>query len=146
MKTDPVVQRLNVATYRVPTDVPESDGTLQWDHTDVIVVHVTAGNATGLGWAYAAPAAASLIDGILRHAVAKVGVRHRRLLGRDAARLAQRWRAKRGLDGGGRGRYRAVGSEGEIAGYFAGRPVRGGPLVGGDLWQRRIHQLQRSTP
>ena len=34
-------------------------------------MHVTAGNATGLGWAYAAPAAASLIDGILRHAVAR---------------------------------------------------------------------------
>jgi L-alanine-DL-glutamate epimerase-like enolase superfamily enzyme len=68
MTSEPLVERLDVAAFRVPTDEPESDGTLQWDHTDVVVVQVTAGGKTGLGWTYAAPAAASLIRGILQQA------------------------------------------------------------------------------
>ena len=59
MKTPPV-ESVEVAAYRVPTDEPESDGTLKWDHTDVVVVHLTADGSTGLGWTYAAPAAAEL--------------------------------------------------------------------------------------
>jgi hypothetical protein len=38
------VERLDVAAYRIPTDVPESDGTLAWDHT-TLVVEVGAGGA-----------------------------------------------------------------------------------------------------
>ena len=59
------VESMEVAAYRVPTDEPESDGTLKWDHTDVIVVHVTADGSTGLGWTYAASATADLIQNIL---------------------------------------------------------------------------------
>jgi len=62
----PPIERLEVAVYRVPTDAPESDGTLEWDHTDAVVVRVTSGKTTGLGWSYAAPAAANLVDTILR--------------------------------------------------------------------------------
>jgi L-alanine-DL-glutamate epimerase-like enolase superfamily enzyme len=61
----PPVESLEVATYRVPTDEPESDGTLTWDHTDVIVVHLAADGSTGLGWTYAASAAADMIQNIL---------------------------------------------------------------------------------
>jgi L-alanine-DL-glutamate epimerase-like enolase superfamily enzyme len=61
MNDAPKLERLDVSTYRVPTDEPESDGTLEWDHTDLIVVHVHAGASIGLGWTYAAPAVAELI-------------------------------------------------------------------------------------
>ena len=66
---DAKIERLEVGVYQIATDQPESDGTLKWDHTDAVVVHVTAGGTTGLGWSYAPQAAAKLIDSILRTAV-----------------------------------------------------------------------------
>ena len=65
----PLIEDLEVGTYRVPTDAPESDGTLKWDHTDVVIVQITAGGSKGLGWSYAAKAAAHLVDEILRATV-----------------------------------------------------------------------------
>ncbi|WP_328874857.1 mandelate racemase [Streptomyces sp. NBC_00287] len=41
-----------VSVYTVPTDAPEADGTLAWDSTTVVIVEVTAGDATGTGWTY----------------------------------------------------------------------------------------------
>jgi L-alanine-DL-glutamate epimerase-like enolase superfamily enzyme len=63
------ITRLEVATYRIPTEEEESDGTLTWDHTEVVVVHVHAGGETGLGWSYASKAAGEFVAGILREAV-----------------------------------------------------------------------------
>ncbi|WP_345763166.1 enolase C-terminal domain-like protein [Diaminobutyricibacter sp. McL0608] len=50
-----------VRGYTVPTrtdsvERPESDGTARWDATSLIVVQVTAGSETGLGYAYGSPA------------------------------------------------------------------------------------------
>ena len=46
----------------IPTDAPESDGTLEWDSTTIVVVEV-ARRAAGPGWATPTPtAAAALID------------------------------------------------------------------------------------
>ncbi len=63
------IDQLDVTTYRVPTDLPESDGTLTWDHTDIVVVEVKTGESIGLGWSYASKATAEMITGILRPAV-----------------------------------------------------------------------------
>lgn len=63
------IERLSVRTYRVPTEQLESDGTFEWDHTDLVLVQVDGGGQSGLGWSYAAPAAASFIDGTLRQTV-----------------------------------------------------------------------------
>jgi L-alanine-DL-glutamate epimerase-like enolase superfamily enzyme len=68
-KNFPQIEQLEVATYRVLTDEPESDGTLKWDHTDVVVVHAKAGSIFGLGWSYASAAAAEMIRSILIPAV-----------------------------------------------------------------------------
>jgi L-alanine-DL-glutamate epimerase-like enolase superfamily enzyme len=65
----PMIEKLDVSLYRVETDSPESDGTLKWDHTDVVVAHASAGGLTGLGWTYASRAAADLIHDALRHSV-----------------------------------------------------------------------------
>ena len=37
------VERLEVAAYTIPTDAPESDGTLEWDSTTIVVVEAHAG-------------------------------------------------------------------------------------------------------
>jgi L-alanine-DL-glutamate epimerase-like enolase superfamily enzyme len=63
------IESLAVRTYRVPTDQPESDGTLAWDHTDLVLVQLLAGGQQGVGWSYASPAAATLIEGTLRQEV-----------------------------------------------------------------------------
>ena len=46
------VEDLSVTAYTVPTDAPESDGTLQWDSTTMIVVEARAGGRTGMGYTY----------------------------------------------------------------------------------------------
>ena len=55
------VERLVVTAYRVPTDAPESDGTLAWDATTMVTVELEAGGETGLGYSYTSAAAVGLI-------------------------------------------------------------------------------------
>ena len=63
------IEKLTVSAYTVPTDGPESDGTLQWDSTTMVLVEVAAGGKTGLGYTYADASVARLIDRTLRKAV-----------------------------------------------------------------------------
>ena len=52
---------VEAAAYEIPTDGPdgrETDGTLAWDSTTIVVVHAGAGGETGLGYTYAHAAAA----------------------------------------------------------------------------------------
>jgi L-alanine-DL-glutamate epimerase-like enolase superfamily enzyme len=60
---------LSVAAYTVPTDEPESDGTLEWDSTTIVVVEAHADGETGLGYTYADAAAAGLAAGLLARAI-----------------------------------------------------------------------------
>ena len=57
MTDRPTVTRLEVAAYTIPTDSPEADGTIRWDSTTLVAVHLHAGGKTGFGYTYAAPAA-----------------------------------------------------------------------------------------
>jgi len=66
----PSVQRLTVSTYTVPTDLPESDGTLDWRKTTLVLVQAAAAGKTGLGYAYADSATATLIHKTLAELVA----------------------------------------------------------------------------
>ena len=63
------IQHLKVSAYTVPTDLPESDGTLAWDSTTLVLVEVTAGNVQGLGYTYADTATARLIQDKLAEVV-----------------------------------------------------------------------------
>jgi L-alanine-DL-glutamate epimerase-like enolase superfamily enzyme len=63
------IVRVGARAYRVPTPAPEADGTLAWDATTIVVVHVDAGDVTGLGWTYADAACVPLIEGVLAAAV-----------------------------------------------------------------------------
>jgi L-alanine-DL-glutamate epimerase-like enolase superfamily enzyme len=59
------VRAVRWAAYRIPTDGPEADGTLEWDATTVVVVHADAAGASGLGWTYAPAAAGHFIGELL---------------------------------------------------------------------------------
>lgn len=59
------VRAVEAAAYRVPTDLPEADGTLEWSETTIVVVRVRAGDAVGLGWTYAHSACVELIHDAL---------------------------------------------------------------------------------
>jgi L-alanine-DL-glutamate epimerase-like enolase superfamily enzyme len=63
------VESLDVSAYTIPTDELESDGTLEWDSTTIVVVEVRAGDETGLGYTYGPRAVASVIDAELRQIV-----------------------------------------------------------------------------
>jgi L-alanine-DL-glutamate epimerase-like enolase superfamily enzyme len=55
------VDAIDVSPFTIPTDAPESDGTLEWDKTTIVIVHAHAGGLTGIGYTYADPSAADLI-------------------------------------------------------------------------------------
>jgi L-alanine-DL-glutamate epimerase-like enolase superfamily enzyme len=72
--TGAVVEELEVSAYTIPTDEPESDGTLEWDSTTIVVVQARAGSTTGLGYTYTHDAAARLIEDKLAPAVRGLAV------------------------------------------------------------------------
>ena len=59
------VDALTVASYSIPTQSPESDGTYEWNATTLIVVDVHAGGIHGFGYTYGDRATAALISGSL---------------------------------------------------------------------------------
>lgn len=60
-----------MSTYTVPTDSPESDGTLEWSETTLVLVEVGSGGLQGIGRTYSDLAAAGLVQRLLR---SRVGV------------------------------------------------------------------------
>ncbi|MDK3257256.1 enolase C-terminal domain-like protein [Blastococcus capsensis] len=65
----PTVEHVDVAVYTVPTEQPESDGTLTWDSTTCVVVQVRAAGRTGLGYTYGPAACATLVTDVLADVV-----------------------------------------------------------------------------
>ena len=63
------VERLEVSAYTVPTDSPESDGTLEWDSTTIIVVESTSGGVRGLGYTYGDVSVGKFIESKLEDVV-----------------------------------------------------------------------------
>jgi L-alanine-DL-glutamate epimerase-like enolase superfamily enzyme len=61
-RSSALIEHVEVAAYTIPTDRPESDGTLEWTKTTLVVVHVSAGGLRGLGYTYADVATARLVE------------------------------------------------------------------------------------
>ncbi len=57
----PAIDSVRVSAYKIPTDAPESDGTLAWDSTTLVLVRISAGGQTGLGYTYGHHAIGTLI-------------------------------------------------------------------------------------
>jgi|SRR5579862_14928 len=77
------IERIGVSAYTIPTEAPESDGTLEWHQTTLVLVEATAGGKTGIGFSYANRATAVLVEDTLAD-VAR---------GRDALDIAGAWDA-----------------------------------------------------
>ncbi|HEX5087592.1 MAG TPA: enolase C-terminal domain-like protein [Nocardioides sp.] len=69
MSDGPVVSGVRPSAYEIPTDVPEADGTLEWDSTTLVLVEVDGAGRTGIGWTYAPSAAAVVVEDLLGPAV-----------------------------------------------------------------------------
>ncbi len=63
------IENIDVAAYTIPTDFPESDGTIKWDSTTIVIVAPEAGGVRGLGYSYADGATAHLIHELLSDVV-----------------------------------------------------------------------------
>ena len=95
----PPIERLRAAAYRIPTDAPESDGTLSWDATTLIVVHLDAGGRRGFGYGYANAGVLQVIADLLAPVVE----------GRPALALPACWEAmRRAIRNQGRGGLAAM--------------------------------------
>ncbi|MGH2563082.1 MAG: enolase C-terminal domain-like protein, partial [Ginsengibacter sp.] len=64
-----LIKGLKVSAYNIPTDAPEADGTIEWDSTTLVLVEVSAGNKTGIGYTYAHESAGLVIEKILKEIV-----------------------------------------------------------------------------
>jgi L-alanine-DL-glutamate epimerase-like enolase superfamily enzyme len=78
---DVAVDAVDVSAFTFPTDAPESDGTLAWDSTTMIVVAVHGGGRTGVGFTYAPAAAVGLVRDELVPEI----------VGKEAGRTRARW-------------------------------------------------------
>ena len=63
------IKNLKVSAYTIPTDAPESDGTIKWDSTTMVLVEINAGGKTGMGYSYADDSAAFFIEKSLKEIV-----------------------------------------------------------------------------
>ncbi|HEY6991494.1 MAG TPA: enolase C-terminal domain-like protein [Bryobacteraceae bacterium] len=77
----PEVKGLEVSVYKIPTDFPESDGTLDWTDTTIVIVEAYAGNQCGVGYTFADIATGQLI----RERLAPL------LVGTDALAVPNAW-------------------------------------------------------
>lgn len=59
------MESLSVASYTLPTDGPEADGTLAWSSTTLVCATARAAGCEGLGWTYAPAACGALIEQVL---------------------------------------------------------------------------------
>jgi L-alanine-DL-glutamate epimerase-like enolase superfamily enzyme len=57
-----MVEDVRLGVFDIPTQSPESDGTLEWNKTTLVVVEITSADVVGLGYTYANAATARVIQ------------------------------------------------------------------------------------
>lgn len=62
---EPFIREVRASCYTVPTETHESDGTIAWNKTTIVLVEADAGDATGIGYSYADASAGQLINSLL---------------------------------------------------------------------------------
>ncbi|WP_102227109.1 enolase C-terminal domain-like protein [Acidimangrovimonas sediminis] len=61
LSAPPRIEEVRTRVLTFPTDAPESDGTLEWTSTTMILVEISAGGVTGLGYSYGMPAVGDIV-------------------------------------------------------------------------------------
>src|SRR5690349_24892410 len=64
-----LIDNLKVSIYTIPTDLPEADGTIEWNSTTMVLVEIEGGDKKGIGYTYAHAAAALVIEQTLKELV-----------------------------------------------------------------------------
>jgi L-alanine-DL-glutamate epimerase-like enolase superfamily enzyme len=82
-RPEATIDRVSSSSYRVPTEAPESDGTIAWDSTTLVIAEVSGGGRAGIGYSYADQSAADLISRVLSGVV----------VGLDAMDVPRSWEA-----------------------------------------------------
>jgi len=75
------ITEVRVSAYTVPTDFPESDGTLEWIATTVVLVEIWCGTTRGLGFTYGDLSTAGIVNHVLSPLV----------LGHDPMAISSAW-------------------------------------------------------
>jgi L-alanine-DL-glutamate epimerase-like enolase superfamily enzyme len=66
------IESVHAAAFKIPTEEPEeSDGTLKWTSTTLVVVEVHAGTHTGIGYTYGEPGIVKIVTGLLEDVLHK---------------------------------------------------------------------------
>lgn len=72
VRVECAIESLDAYAYKIPTEEPEeSDGTLKWTSTTMVLVEVRAGGQTGIGYTYGDAGIAHVIRGVLKEALLK---------------------------------------------------------------------------
>ena len=100
----PAIKSVEATAFTIPTDRPERDGTLEWSQTTLLLVRAQAGGRTGIGYSYADPAAAGVVNGKLAGIVC----------GRDPLQVGGAW--ARHVAGGTEYRADGPGVDGHLRG------------------------------
>jgi L-alanine-DL-glutamate epimerase-like enolase superfamily enzyme len=72
----PLIEGLEATAYEIPTDEHESDGTLEWDSTTIVVVEAFNGRERGVGYTYGDRSVATLIESKLAELVRGADAMH----------------------------------------------------------------------
>src|SRR5262245_47441246 len=75
------ITQIDVSAFTIPTDLPEADGTIEWDSTTIVIVEAYAGGQTGIGFTYGDLSAGRLVDRVLSPLI----------LGKDAMSVEEQW-------------------------------------------------------
>jgi L-alanine-DL-glutamate epimerase-like enolase superfamily enzyme len=59
---DPQITKVEVHAHTVPTDLPEADGTFEWNSITLVLAEIFAGGETGLGYTYGSAAIGKVAD------------------------------------------------------------------------------------
>ena len=46
------IDSVRAQAFEIPTDKPEADGTISWNSTTLVLVEISGGGETGLGYTY----------------------------------------------------------------------------------------------
>jgi len=63
------IEGVRAQAFEIPTDKPEADGTIAWDSTTLVLVEVSGGGETGVGYSYSAASIVDLVSGKLAAAI-----------------------------------------------------------------------------